>query len=248
MPAYFDIDRLYTTKGQEKNFDSEPKEGSVNYISSGSVYTALQELKDKIADIEVPNISVVNYDVSENIPDISDDITDEERLSIFVNYFLETIPGEIGENENPISAKTAIQYSECLFEIAIESMIMYLEYTCAEEISGSDTGFARASQVYEYVNSVLTSDSMVSEMANAMVSSLTPVTTKIGELETKNIALEAKITVLEAKNTSLEERIAALEAKHATTEEPSEPNSGEDGSDSSETTPTEETDKSETTE
>lgn len=244
MPAYFDIDRLYTTKGQEKNFDSEPKEGSVNYISSGSVYTALQELKDKIADIEVPNISVVNYDIEGNMPDISDDITDKEGLSILGEYFCETIPGEIGENENPISAKTAIQYSWYLLELAKS----YLLSMSAKEISESDEGFALASQVYEYVNSVLTSDSMASEMANAVVSSLTPVTTKIGELETKNIALEAKITALEAKNTSLEERIAALEAKHTTTEEPSAPDSGEDSSDSSETTPTEETDKSETTE
>ena len=89
MPAYFDIDRLYTTKGQEKNFDSEPKEGSVNYISSGSVYAAIQELKDSLETYGFPD-----YDTYLKMTEAEQEEVDQ-KLNSLIN------------SENPVSAKTA---------------------------------------------------------------------------------------------------------------------------------------------
>lgn len=76
MPGYFDIDRLYTTKGQEKNFDTEPKAGSVNYISSGSVYTAIQELKTAIKALETRVTALEAYHPSE-VSDDTEEASDE---------------------------------------------------------------------------------------------------------------------------------------------------------------------------
>lgn len=78
MPAYFDIDRLYTTKGQEKNFDIEPKEGSVNYISSGSVYTVVHELKTLLETLDARVTALETYHpstASEDTPEVNDETT-----------------------------------------------------------------------------------------------------------------------------------------------------------------------------
>ena len=112
MPAYFDIDRLYTTKGQEKNFDSEPKEGSVNYISSGSVYTAIQELKDSLETYGFPD-----YDTYSKMTE-----AEKEKVDQKLNSF--------AESENPLSAKTVTTMLQLLLpQYFAEVQNVFLELT-----------------------------------------------------------------------------------------------------------------------